>query len=201
MTPLINLLPSRRRAILRSRKCLRIWILAVVAHCMLLAAACIAARILLAVPGGADERDLQNARQSVRQLDTALIVARKDLASLQTRQRIVTTFIDQPDWAVFLRLIGKPLGSNLVLREVKLGQTTQTRGSTTASPQSSGHNYKLELRGLAKSQADLSAYVKALEGTALFDEVNLLRSGREPFLTATATSFELECWIKDEGGK
>jgi len=201
MTMLINLLPRRRREILRCRKFLRVWIVAVAAHCALLAAVCAAARMVWALPDGADDRDLQSARQSARQLDIALAVAHKDLSSLQTRQRIVSTFIDQPDWAVFLQLIGKPLGPNLVLREMKLQQTkTATRVSPTSTPgPSPGRTYKLELRGLAKSQADLSGYVKALEETALFDEVNLLRTGREPFLTGTATSFELECVIMDKG--
>jgi len=202
MTPLINLLPIRRRQILRARKCLRFWIVAVVAHCVLLGGACLAARIYFGAPGGTDERDLQIARQSARQLEIALAVARKDLTSLETRRRMVSTFIDQPDWASLLQLIGEPLGDNLVLREMKLQQTTaQTQVAKSASPASSGHTYRLELRGLAKSQADLSSYVKALETSALFDEVQILRTGREPFLSGTATSFELECRIKGQGGK
>jgi len=203
MKPLINLLPRHRREVLRCRRLLRIWIGVVVAHCLLLAGACVTARMAWAIPGGADERDLQNARQSARQLDIAVAVARKELASLQTKQRMVATFIDQPDWAAFLQLIGRPLGPNLVLREVKLQQTTTPTGvSPTATPKTSttGRTYKLELRGLAKSQPDLSSYVKALEETTLFDEVNLLRTGREPFLTGTATSFELQCLIMDQGG-
>jgi len=202
MIPLINLLPARRREILRTRRLLRIWTVVVPAYCVLLAAVCIAARVVLAVPGSADDRELQSARQSARQAEVSLAVARKDLASLQTKQRMVSTFIDQPDWAAFLRLIGKPLGTNLVLREVKLQQTsTNQRGSAAVSARPAGATFRLELRGLAKSQMDLSSYVKALEETGLFDEVNLLRTGREPFLTGTATSFELNCLVIEPGGK
>src|ERR1051325_10035586 len=159
MTSLINLLPARRREILRTRKLLRIWTVALPVYCLLLAAVCIAARMLMAEPGGADDRDLQNARQTARQVEVSLAVAKKDLASLQTKQRMVSTFIDQPDWAAFLRLIGKPLGPNLVLREVKLQQTTATTaGLSTPTPRTSpaSRTYKLELRGLAKSQPELS---------------------------------------------
>jgi hypothetical protein len=202
MTSLINLLPARRREILRTRRLLRIWTIAVPAYCVLLVAVCIAARMVWAAPDSADDRELQSARQSARQTEVSLAVARKDLAALQTRQRMVSMFIDQPDWAAFLRLIGKPLGTNLVLREVKLQQTTANqRGSTAASPRASGATFRLELRGLARSQMDLSSYVKALEETGLFDEVNLLRTGREPFLTGTATSFELNCLVIEPGGK
>jgi len=202
MTSLINLLPARRREILRTRRLLRIWTVAVPAYCVLLIAVCVAARIVLAVPDSADDRDLQTARQSARQTEISLAVAKKDLVSLQTRQRMVSTFIDQPDWAAFLRLIGKPLGGNLVLREVKLQQTsTNQRGPAAAPNRPAGANFRLELRGLARSQIDLSSYVKALEETGLFDEVNLLRTGREPFLTGTATSFELNCLVIEPGGK
>lgn len=202
MTSLINLLPAHRREILRTRRLLRIWTVAVPAYCVLLLAVCVAARIVFSGPDSADDRELQNARQSARQAEVSLAVAKKDLAALQTKQRMVSTFIDQPDWAAFLRLIGKPLGTNLVLREVKLQQTTANqRGPTAASPRPGGGTYRLELRGLARSQIDLSSYVKALEETGLFDEVNLLRTGREPFLTGTATSFELNCLVFEPGGK
>jgi hypothetical protein len=200
MTSLINLLPARRREIIRTRALLRIWTIALPAYCVLLLAICVAARMVLAVPGSADDRELQSARQSARQTEVSLAVAKKDLASLQTRQRMVSTFIDQPDWAAFLRLIGKPLGDSLVLREVKLQQMTANQRGPTASPRSAGASFRLELRGLARSQIDLSSYVKGLEDTGLFDEVNLLRTGREPFLTGTATSFELNCLVLEPGG-
>jgi len=200
MTSLINLLPARRRQILRTRALLRIWTVVLPAYCVLLLAVCVAARMVLTAPGSADDRELQSARQSARQTEVSLAVAKKDLASLQTKQRMVSTFIDQPDWAAFLRLIGKPLGDNLVLREVKLQQTSANqRGPTAASPRSAGA-FRLELRGLARSQIDLSSYVKGLEETGLFDEVNLLRTGREPFLTGTATSFERNCLVLEPGG-
>jgi hypothetical protein len=171
------------------------------AYCLLLTAACVAARIAWGNVGGPVERDIQNARQYVRQMDTALSVAKKDLASLQTRQRMVATLIDQPDWAAFLQLVGKPLGPNLVLREAKLQDLSVDMANAPRPPNRlSGHVYKLELRGLAKSQTDLSNYVKRLEETTLFDEVRLLRSGREPFLTGTATNFEVECRINEQGG-
>ncbi len=201
---LINLLPAHRKQALRCRGRLRIWLGAFLAYSLLLATACVAARLAWGAGADTDERQLHSSSDRIRQTDTSLAVVRKELASLHERQRVVTTLTAQPEWADFLRLIGDRLGPNLVLRDLRLQELPGAPAGPSASlapKHAPAQIYKLEMRGLGKAQTDVSKYVAALEATALFDEVRLLRTNREPFLAGSATSFELECRFHDQGGQ
>jgi hypothetical protein len=47
----------------------------------------------------------------------------------------------------------------------------------------------------------VAQFVLRLQQTGLFDDVRLLRTGREPLLDTTAFAFELTCMIRGDNGK
>lgn len=199
----INLLPAARKQALLCRMHLRIWLGVLLGFAMMLPVVCVTARVAWSTAGSADDRQLQAARDLVRQSEASLAAMRKEMAPLSTRHRMVSLLVNQPSWADFLRLIGDALGQDLVLRDIRIQQVVApSTGSQASAPakRPAGCTYKVELRGLAKSQTSISQRVKELENLKLFDEVRILRTGREPFLSGTATSFELECSLTDSGG-
>jgi hypothetical protein len=53
----------------------------------------------------------------------------------------------------------------------------------------------VELTGLVKEQPAIGRLVKSIHDAQLFDEVRLLKSSREGFMTSNAFSFQIECEI------
>lgn len=199
----VNLIPSDRLRLRQRRRRLRRWAAATAAWAMLVFSACVAA--YLAGDGGyaafADE--LTGTQRQLDQLNMKLTELKQRLDLAQTALQTVRDLSDQPDWSILLALLGESMGQRVVLREIQL------QGEVPASPVSSGRSsandtrsdqFRLHLRGLAISQTDASGFVLRLQDTGLFDEVRLMRTGREPVLSITAVSFEISCLMRHRSG-
>jgi hypothetical protein len=132
----------------------------------------------------------------ITQLTSELAATNKDLAEARTRRAAILMLAGRPDWSLLLPLLGRSMGDEVVLKELKLTQA-KTAGA---------RQYAVEMRGIARTTASASNFVSTLEGTGLFDDVRLLRTGREPFLTTSMVSFDLQCKLSDSprpagGGK
>ena len=57
----------------------------------------------------------------------------------------------------------------------------------------SGPDVLLEVVGIGRSQLAVSQHVLRLEQTGLFSKVNLIDTGREPFLNTNAIGFRIQC--------
>jgi Tfp pilus assembly protein PilN len=190
----INLIPAHRIAARQRRARLRAWGSAVVAYGIALAIACTAVTVLQADPeAGQTLQQVELTRAANRKASGTLVEAAKRLALAQTSQKMVRVLSDQPDWSLLFAGLGNRLGDDAVLRDIRL----RSISTGPAGPP----RYKLELRGLGKTQTAVSQFVAALEKSELFDEVRLLRTGREPFLTDNAVSFDLDCTLGDGGGR
>ena len=99
---------------------------------------------------------------------------------------------DQPDWSLVLNyLADELLGENIVLS-----------GCSLAPAQGAGEGDRihhtpltLTLSGYGRTTPDVSQFILRLEQTKLFDQVQLARSDREPFLQDQAIAFEAHCVI------
>jgi hypothetical protein len=58
----------------------------------------------------------------------------------------------------------------------------------------------LHLAGLGRSQTDVAQFVLRLEGTDLFEHVNLLHTSRQVLMGNEAVGFELDCPLAGEIG-
>jgi hypothetical protein len=195
----VNLIPAKHLVARGRRLRARAWGVGLCVYAAALAAACVGAKIVWAGDGGRTASDLETARSATNKANTALAQASKRLADAQRTQKLIKFVRDQPDWSILLALIGKRLGDETVLREVRLEPVKSTptgssgSSSAAASASTSTERFTLHLRGFGKTQSSVSAFVSAMEKVELFDHVKLLRTTREPFLNGMAVTFEIEC--------
>jgi Tfp pilus assembly protein PilN len=196
----VNLIPAAILAAKRVRRRLRLWATLLIGYAGLIVAACVGAHVIWGSGHAALARDLDAARQAARRSNETLANLRREVAKAQDTQRTIQVVTEQPDWSLLIATLSKYLGDEAVLRESRLSPVvaaaTPAKPNAPAAPQPA--RYKLELRGLARSQAAVSQFVHALESAGVFDDVKLVRTGREAYLTAMAVSFELECTLHDE---
>ncbi|HWA49611.1 MAG TPA: PilN domain-containing protein [Dongiaceae bacterium] len=188
---MVNLIPAHRRVAQQRGRRLKVWIGVTIGWAGLLLAICAGVRY-----GGASDADaaaaneLRGVQSRIEQLDQMLATVKKQLAEAQSRQQTVIAITDQPDWSILLSLLAR-VREDVVLREVTLRPDPATR------------NITLALRGFSRTQAEASQFVLRLQQIGLFDEVKLLRTGREPVMNTAAVSFDVSCEIRgaDSAGK
>lgn len=195
----VNLLPRRRLEAYRGLGRLRTWGLVIAAFIGCTILVCLGARLAW----GQDLRPIQGEAEAMaartRAGEAELSAARARLREALVREGTVREVLDQPDWGALLGVVARRLGDEVVLRDVKVrGRAQPAAGTPSRGGQSS--TYRLELRGLGRSQAAVGKFVSALESAAIFDRVRLLRTGREPFGSGgQAVSFDIECAMSDGG--
>jgi hypothetical protein len=202
----INLLPRRRQAAYRGAARLRAWSIVVAAYIGLVIVACLAARLSWRNDLGPLEGEADALAAKVRAGETQLAAARANLRATLAGEATVRQVLDHPDWGELLGMVGRRLGDDIVLRDVQVraGNNVPAAAGPGAPKSAAGlapdRVCRLELRGLGRSQAAVARFVSALEAMRLFDQVRLVRTGREPFGSgASATAFELDCTMTDGG--
>lgn len=184
----VNLIPAERRSAIQRRGRLRRWGAAMIAYAGLVLAVCVGVRITWAPGDVASAEDLTQQQERNTQLNSMIAQSRKQTMEAQTAIKTAQSVSDQPDWSIVLNLLGKTVGDDVVLRQIQLKpEATNTK------------NYTLLIRGLATTQAGASKFILRLQDLGLFDQVKLVRTGRESVLETAAVSFELSCFISEEG--
>jgi Tfp pilus assembly protein PilN len=125
--------------------------------------------------------------QRMAQLSSDLAKASKHRDDARMRHAATLMLAGRPDWSVLLPLLGRSMGDEVVLKELKLVQ----------SKDQTARQYGLEMRGVARTSASAANFVTKLEETGLFDDVRLLRTGREPFLAESMVNFDVLCRLSD----
>jgi Tfp pilus assembly protein PilN len=186
----VNLIPTVRRQSRRRRTRLRRWAIACIGYGLMLGAGSMAVKHVWAGrPEVAGELAAANARGA--DLNNQITRLRRELAEVESSRQTMLMVTQQPDWSILLAKLGTVLDEQTVLREVKLAPAR-----TPTAAQQPEASYLLELRGLGKEQSAVSQFVSRLQQTGLFDDVRLVRTGREPFLNGAAVSFEVACEMK-----
>jgi Tfp pilus assembly protein PilN len=182
--PTINLIPAPRIARKKLRARIRRWAVGMAAYVLVLLLG-IAVRAANRTPILPPDPSAQSAR--ITQLTSEVAATNKELTEARTRYAATLMLTGRPDWSVLLPLLGQSMGDDVVLKELKLAQS---KGQVT-------RQYGLEMRGVARTAAAASNFVSTLEETRLFDEVRLLRTGREPFMNESMVSFDVQCKLSD----
>jgi Tfp pilus assembly protein PilN len=181
----INLIPAHRRAAQQRRRRLRVWIGATVGWTGALLAVC--AGVRYGTSSGIEStaaNELRAVQSHIDDVNGRLGSLKKQLAEMQSRQQTAVSITDQPDWSILLSLLAG-VREEAVLREV------------TLRPDPASRSIMLSVRGFCRSQAEVSQFVLRLQQLGLFDEVKLLRTGREPVLNTAAVTFDVSCEIRD----
>jgi hypothetical protein len=184
----VNLIPAERRSALQRRGRLRRWGAAMIAYGGLVMAACVGARITWAPGDGASAEDLTQLQARNTQLNGMIAQSRKQTLEAHTEIKTAQSITDQPDWNIVLTLLGQTVGEEIVLKQIQL-----------RPEQGAAKSYSLVVRGVAMTQTGASKFIARLEGLQLFDQVKLVRTGRETVLDTPAVSFELACFISEDG--
>ena len=217
MMPAINLIPARRRYARRMQARGKAWLVIALASGVGLAVGCFTLRAR--VP------KIVVTQQERTRIEAHIVTSHQQLVSLSTSaasaeqdQTTAEILLAQPDWSLLLRTLAAKTGQRAVLREIRLKPSPVNAvllastispagtppkpapGATPARPIHVPGRFTLELSGLTRSQEEVSQFVTDLEKLGLFDDVKLVRTGREPFLDGVASNFNLECTLSDRGG-
>lgn len=199
----VNYIPSHRLAAKGRRRRTNRWVVIGSAYAALLLGmyAC-----FYALWGGghralADERQETDLR--IQRTKQAIATVQRQLAAEEMTLEANQALADQPDWSVVLMLLAKSLDDEVVLNRCELKAaptpaptTPPTPVPTSAQPARTNTNtFVLVMAGYGKTVASVSRFVLELERPGLFDQVRLIKTNREPFLSGHAVNFQIECSI------
>jgi len=214
----VNFIPARRLAARSRRRRRNRWAVTMSVYALMLVGVYGGAYALWG--GGhvalADEerRTTLRIEQSKRDIHTL----QEELTAGEATLKANRALTDQPDWSILLALVARDLNDEVVLTrcELKGGAsaaptaTAATPMPTTASapaavPAASPEGarpevFVLDVTGYGKTMMAVSQFVLAMERTGLFDEVRLVKTNREPFLTTSAVAFQITCLMESRSG-
>ena len=124
-------------------------------------------------------------------------------AQLQTADLILKVnqaVSNQPDWSGLLVLLANELEDDVVLRKCQLTPQKE-KGSSIGSKDETAlvgqknQAYVLKLEGYGRTQAAVSRFILDMEQTGLFEQVKLIQTNREHFLSDNAVVFNAQCLL------
>jgi|GEM_PF-6641803 len=185
----INLLPLERSLRKQTQRTRAAWLkgLSIVAGVCLCVAAC-----LTWVRVSQQYRSEDNGEvleQRITQLEikrSNLQNAQRELISHQNAKRFVT---DRPNWGNLFALLDQTVGQNVVISHVQLEPTVIQDGVPSA--------YQIPIRGLAKTQADVSSMAIAMEDTQVFSRVQISKIQQEAAKEHKHVSFAMTAYLGD----
>ena len=195
----VNLIPSPKLLATQRRKQTRKW-----------AAACLAYSVMLVgVYAGCRMRwggnDVQGGEMSA--VTGVITTYNRQIAAVKNAAPALQAKIDankavgqQPDWSILLALLARNLGDDVVLKHCQLGRDRPGGGASGEVVDAEEKRpFVLEVSGLGRTQTAVSAFVLRLEKAGLFDQVKLIRTRREEFMTGRVVAFQLACTLGTEG--
>lgn len=198
----VNLIPSHRRDAQARTSRLRAWSFCGGAYALLLILAC---ALSYAIWGGDQAAVAAQSERALRQVDEAQRVVAKlqpELNEAQARLGMIRLIDDQPDWSVLLRLLAKSSTDEVVLSQCRLdvsAESAKPRGAALPTTKPDSATHVLTVTGYGVSQAAVSHFVLRLEEAKLFDQVNLIKTSREPYASGEAFAFRVECPLSSGG--
>jgi len=145
-------------------------------------------------------KEEERATATIQSADRAIRMLQGELATKEATLKANQALEGQPDWSCLLSLLAQSLGEGAVVKRCELKPRSPAGPVTSASaPQKEGDAYALKVNGAGRTVADVLQFAGVLERSGLFDQIRLVKTDTEPFLSATATSFEMEASLG--GGK
>ncbi|MCX5662015.1 MAG: PilN domain-containing protein [Planctomycetota bacterium] len=220
----VNLIPASRRDARRQRRRVRLWSGACSVYALALAGLCVALHFQGPQPQRAQAAAMTAANGRITELDAAIAREGKRLAQVQSSLEAGKAVSDRPNWSTLLALVATTLDPGTVLNRCRLdpmaaaptpvggaAAAASVKPKTVVAPPANAANpagttepvvtpprqFQLNLGGLARSQGAVTAFVLRLQATGLFEQVDLVKTTREPFLTGEAIAFQIRCTLKE----
>ena len=196
----VNLIPSPKRLAIQRRRRTRCWVAACVVYILTIAAVYLSCRLRW---GGNDLRADEMTRISadIQRFSGQRTAVKGAVAALRAKINANNAVGQQPDWSILLALLAKNLGSEVVLKHCELDLDRKGRSDDAAEQDSRRRQFVLEVHGLGRTQTAVSAFVLRLEKAGLFDQVKLVRTSREDFMSGKAVAFQLACTLGAQSRK
>lgn len=194
MIPAVNLIPDHRFEIRRQRQRARRWVLC----CGLYALVLVGLWTLVQwLGGGANVAIARELSDTEAQLaDTAATIERMQPVLVRAEASLFASrsIGNQPDWSILLDLLAELLDDQTLLTDVQLDPIASDQAGTPPA------GYSLSVSGMAQTHAAANAYVLRLEGTDLFDRVEVQGASKQPFGADAAVAFRVICRLAENRG-
>ena len=193
-----NLIPLHVRDARARRACARRWIGGLAVYLLMLAATCAGVRAALATGARDLSQDIAATTSRAERLEQEINAARRQLAEIQASRAAADAIADQPNWSHFLAILTDAMEEDVVLRGLTLAPLNAPAGNAGAGAASGAgivDRFAVSMKAVARGQTSVASFVLRLQQLCIFDEVRLVRSGREGNLDAAAVAFEVECTI------
>jgi hypothetical protein len=192
----LNLIPEHRKQAASRRWRWRAWLVAWCAGAVLTGGAWAMAHAVWGRDNGPLDAEVRRLAGQIGSATAQRQALEGDLAALEAELAAARAIADQPDWSRLLAFLSDQAQDQVVLSALRLdpvepGARGQGQGPSLNQP----GRYRLDLRGFAKTAADVSQLALRLQETGLFEEVKALRAMREPFLAGHAVNFQIQCII------
>ena len=193
----VNLIPSPKRLAIQRRKRTRSWIAACAVYAIMLGAVYASCRFRW---GGNDLQGGEMARIStdIGRYNSQRVAVKGAIAALRAKIDANNAVGQQPDWSILLALMARNLGSDVVLKHCELDLDRKSRPGDGGDQDDRRRKFVLEVNGLGRTQTAVSAFVLRLEKAGLFDQVKLIRTSRQDFMSGKAVAFQLACTLGAE---
>jgi hypothetical protein len=190
----VNFLPAYRVVARQRRRRMRRWA-ATIAVSLVLELAGIACGYGLWCGGQIVlSKEEDHAAATIQSADRAIRMLQGELATQEATLKANQILEGQPDWSRLLALIARSLGDGVIIRRCELKPAPREGPVTTASAQAKEADaYVLKVNGIGRAVADVLQFAGELERSGIFDQIRLIKTDVEPFLSGTATSYEMEC--------
>ncbi|HUU91378.1 MAG TPA: PilN domain-containing protein [Phycisphaerae bacterium] len=188
-----NFIPKHRAHARRRRRRRNLWVTAVAAYVALLLGAYASCYALWGGGGDALAAKQQAAEARTRNTKQAIAATQSELASEQRTLNANREVRNHPDWSLLLMLLAESMNDDVVLSQCDLKPGDPPNGRSPQAHEANG--FRLDMSGYAKTVASVSRFALELERTGLFDHVRLLKTKRQPFRSASATCFQIECLL------
>ena len=146
------------------------------------------------------ETQLSELESRISQTGQQITATQAQLQTADLMLKVNQAVSNQPDWSVLLVLLASELDDDVVLRQCKL--TPQVKNGSSAGSKDidalSGQKdqtYLLTLVGYGRTQAAVSRFILDMEQTGLFEQVKLIQTNREHFLSDNAVAFNAQCLL------
>ena len=181
----INLIPAPRRQAKAKRKRFVVWATGLTLYGMVLvltyfihSQSCNVDRRAMAHESRYIAGQIKTNNITVQTLQTQLATARRKLQAVEAVGR-------QPNMGMLMTVLANSVDDEVVLERFRL--------APTKAGQTPDARLVLELEGYSSSQATVSQFAMRLEKTNLFEQINLVKTNRRPFLGTQAVQFQIEC--------
>jgi Tfp pilus assembly protein PilN len=204
MSVRVNLLPLRIRASRWRRRALAFWSGAAGLGAMV--ACVVGVGTALGATGGSAEREqrkaIQDRERNIVQLRQQIEQGGKAISEVEREFRVARKIHAKPDWSVLVSLVASLAGEAVAIEQCRLSERQASapraaRGVPAAAvvrpDPASLLTYELSLTGAARSQEEVSAFVRRLEESELFATTTLVQTRRRTLLSGDAVSFEIRC--------